>query len=204
MKECKKEDKQEESQSSNSTGVEYCLEGNYSLTTSSSNFAIGTTNSTISNISGSNSLWISPDYSMGVQKKMVQKILDGQIELESLIDKGQTEVFEIDEIKFEKKQSRIKCNIEVDLNYVEKLKSKNELLLEFVAFVDLEKSDSNTFWYYNNPNNILIYTGGTTLVGNAGGNSTITVNPTYWTSTTTIPANCSYTFGTSNSVATMV
>lgn len=204
MKKGKQEDESQDFQSSASSEIKFCSEGKYSFATTSSNIVLGTTNTTISNISGSNSLWISPDYSMGVQKKMVQKILDGQIELESLIDKGQTEVFEIDEINFEKKQSRIRCSIEVDVDYLEKLKSKNELLLEFVPFVDPEKSDSNNFWYYNNPNNILIYNGGTTLVGNAGGNSTITVNPTYWTSTTTIPVSCSYVFGASNSVGTMV
>lgn len=180
-----KEQKKEESavlKTSISDDVKFCSASSFgvsTITTSTSNIVIGSSNEhAIGNLMPSNSVWISPNHGAVIQKQIVQKILDGEIELESLVDKNLTETYEISEMRFEKSNSNISCKREIDLNYLDQLELRNELLLEFMPVPQSRPSIDNTFWI----NNDWIYTGNPTL---AGGTGTITVNPNYWVGTIT-------------------
>lgn len=124
-----------------SIAVEYC-NSNSSITSSGINWTTTTTDSNSYVLNGSSSAGLSiwPDINY-VKSKFVEGIFDGEIELCSLIDKSKTEIYDIEDITFKDKKTRITCQKEIDLSYVESLKCNSEILLEFspMQIVDYKK-----------------------------------------------------------------
>lgn len=181
--------KEKKNESSTSEDVKFCLGNSYGITSQASSISTSTTN--ISLASGSNSIWVSGSYENDIHKKVIHKILDRKLVLESLVDKNLTETYEIIEMKFEKSQSKITCNRKIDLSYLGELESHNQLLLEFMPVSESKPLNGSTYWI----NNDFTYVRNPSIIGGTG---TITVNPNYWTGT--ITTNTFQWNGTDNTI----
>jgi hypothetical protein len=112
------------------------------------------------------------------KKKVVEGIMDGVMELDSLVDNGATETYEITEITFKERKTRFTCRKEVDLEYAGGLKRRTELLLEFTPIqVDDHKKRA------------IEHSEGSVLVSGTGIVTTTTGNPLTWTY---VPGNVTY------------
>lgn len=79
-----------------------------------------------------------------IKKEVIENIIDGKLELESLIISQDIEIYEIEEMAFMKGKTKLVCQKEIDLDYCEILKCKSELLLELLPIKGLE-----TIVHYN-------------------------------------------------------
>jgi hypothetical protein len=176
--------------------VEYC-NSNSSITSSGINWSTTTTdvNSYVSDGLGSTSIkgftW--PDTNH-IKSKVIEGVVDGEVELYSLVCKGETEVYDIEDITFrDKKNIRIACQKEIDLSYIENLKRNSQLLLEFfqIESVDYKKdaiehhegllhfTGTGILININNPPLTWTYVPGNTTCGTA----TISTNPDFFSTT---------------------
>ena len=144
---------------------------------------------------GSNTTdWLISSDSSHVKKKAVENIVDGRIELDSLLCNNETEVYEIEEIAFKEKKATITCEREVDLSYVEGLKEKSILLLEFSP-VQVDDYKKRAIEHYEGK---VLVTGTGTLTTTTGAPFTFTYTPYTTYGTTTISTNPNYFLTTGN------
>lgn len=115
-------------------------------------FWINGNNFTIS----SNGSFLYSKASYEAKKSLVDKIIEeGQIELSSLTEDESIEIFELDEISYKGGKTRINCHKEIDLDYVCKLVSKSELLIEMVPLIEFAKAQNvHACWSSNSTGNV--------------------------------------------------
>lgn len=100
------------------------------------------------------------------KEELIKNILDKKIEVKSLISEGY-EFFDIKKINFSKKRTKIICEKQIDLEYLDKLNSNTELLIECIDVDDHKKTNpiswEDAFGVHNG--NTIIYNNTTYSTG---------------------------------------
>ena len=169
----------------NST-VGYCNSGSVSTSTSiiTNGYwgGVSTTDNTGFISNGTTAVWNGITDVNHTKKKVVEGIMDGVIELDSLVDNGTTETYEITDITFKERKTRFTCQKDIDLEYIGRLKGKSELLLEFTPMQG-----------HDHKKRAIEYSEGSILLAGTGISTVLTTTPLTWTY---IPETVPYGTGT--------